>query len=357
MFGGYEGGWNPGPFLAGDYPKEFYETKSGHQYMDIKDWALRKWNTDESRDAGLKMIYLSAKAMKFHPHITKDLKKVYGLLASAAMRAMSPEGKWKLKREYAPYNAAKKHIASKVKELKAELGIADRSGEAGRIAYWNRLFDMGMDDAGVPAMLTGTAAEITGKPYWEYTGDYVPTTYQAYKAALKARMANRRAILDRMTDDQRKEYKHRLRVYQNAKKRASDARKAAKERIKSNPAIAFAKVDPLDYEGIYTTAVNEAVDEMGEKYADVDKASVVAALHPKASLFNAYAEANRGILNQELRRQPDTQMLPVSLTQRNGQDWTTSAALNNATTGMQGLLRGRAQRRNFANAMEEEEER
>ena len=51
---------------------------------------------------------MSAKMMKFHPAITKDLKKTYGLVASATLRAMTPAAKWAVKRLFHPYNAAKR---------------------------------------------------------------------------------------------------------------------------------------------------------------------------------------------------------------------------------------------------------
>ena len=63
--------------------------------MDFKAWA--EGLDADKRDAQLKGIYLSAKMMKFHPAITKDMKKTYGLVASAALRAMTPTGKWQLR--------------------------------------------------------------------------------------------------------------------------------------------------------------------------------------------------------------------------------------------------------------------
>ena len=77
--------------------------------------------------------------MKYHPQITKTLKKTYSLLAAAAMRAMTPEYKWLLKKKLAPYNAARKAMGQKVSEYKASLGYMPRKGLAGRIDYWNGL--------------------------------------------------------------------------------------------------------------------------------------------------------------------------------------------------------------------------
>ena len=80
-----------------DFPMTRYQNKAGHDYLDFKEWALGKWADAATRDKMLKNIYFSVKAMKYQPQITKDLKKTYGLVASAAMRAMTPEGKFKLK--------------------------------------------------------------------------------------------------------------------------------------------------------------------------------------------------------------------------------------------------------------------
>ena len=61
--------------------------------MNIKGWAEDKEKDPHARDELLKNVYLSAKMMKFHPLMTKELRKTYSLMASAAMRAMSPEFK------------------------------------------------------------------------------------------------------------------------------------------------------------------------------------------------------------------------------------------------------------------------
>ena len=109
MYGGYEGGWNPGDYLEGqnaDFPMTRYQNKAGHDYLDFRQWALGKETDTGERDTMLKNIYLSAKAMKYHPQITKDLKMTYGLVASAAMRAMSPEGKFIIKKAMSPYSGA-----------------------------------------------------------------------------------------------------------------------------------------------------------------------------------------------------------------------------------------------------------
>ena len=58
--------------------------------MNLKGWAEDKEKDQAKRDLLLKRVYLSAKMMKYHPLMTKELRKTYGLMASAAMKAMSP---------------------------------------------------------------------------------------------------------------------------------------------------------------------------------------------------------------------------------------------------------------------------
>ena len=130
-FGGYEGGWNPQTYLEGEntgFPMTRYRNKAGHDYLDFKSWALGKWTDPTTRDNMLKNIYLSAKMMKYHPQMTKDLRKTYGLVASAAMRAMSPEFKYNLKKAMSPYSQAKSKYAKTIATDKEAWGIIPRKG-------------------------------------------------------------------------------------------------------------------------------------------------------------------------------------------------------------------------------------
>ena len=81
------GGWAPSDYIKegeGEVPiNNVYKRKNGHEYMDIKKWAEDKWDDPNARNAQLASIYLSAKMMKYHPLMTKDLKKTYSLLANA----------------------------------------------------------------------------------------------------------------------------------------------------------------------------------------------------------------------------------------------------------------------------------
>ena len=92
MYGGYYGGWLLETYLTQRSPLDVYESKAGKPYMNIKGWAESKEPEDQDeRDKLLKNIYMSAKMMKFHPLMTKELRKTYSLMASAAPRAMSSE--------------------------------------------------------------------------------------------------------------------------------------------------------------------------------------------------------------------------------------------------------------------------
>ena len=98
MYGGYYGGWEPKTYITNDIPLTVYESKAGKPYMNLKGWAEDK--EPDERDKLLKRIYLSAKMMKYHPLMTKELRKTYSLLAAAAMRAMTPETKFGVKKQY-----------------------------------------------------------------------------------------------------------------------------------------------------------------------------------------------------------------------------------------------------------------
>ena len=76
--------------------------------MDIKGWAERKKPDQAERNQLLKNVYLSAKMMKYHPLMTKELRKTYGLMASAALRAMSSEFKYGVKKQFNKMSTALK---------------------------------------------------------------------------------------------------------------------------------------------------------------------------------------------------------------------------------------------------------
>ena len=94
-------------YLTADIPLTVYESKAGKPYMNLKGWAEQK-EPDDEKDMLLKNIYLSAKMMKYHPLMTKELRKTYGLMASAALRAMSPEFKYGVKKEFNKMSTALK---------------------------------------------------------------------------------------------------------------------------------------------------------------------------------------------------------------------------------------------------------
>ena len=81
-------------YITKGIPLDVYESKAGKPYMNLKGWAERKEPDMAKRDLLLRNIYLSSKMMKFHPLMTKELRKTYSLMASAALRAMSPEFKY-----------------------------------------------------------------------------------------------------------------------------------------------------------------------------------------------------------------------------------------------------------------------
>ena len=56
----------------------------------------------------LRNIYLSANIIKYHPLMTKELRKSYGLMTSAALRAMTPEFKYGVKKLFNQMNTTLK---------------------------------------------------------------------------------------------------------------------------------------------------------------------------------------------------------------------------------------------------------
>ena len=122
-----------------DIPLTVYESKAGKPYMNIKDWAKTKWVEQNERDKQLGSIYMSAKMMKYHPLMTKELRKTYGLMASAALRAMSAEFKYGVKKEFNKMSTALKAMRQKMKAEKALYGPINKRGFFGKIDFWNRL--------------------------------------------------------------------------------------------------------------------------------------------------------------------------------------------------------------------------
>ena len=138
----------------------------------------------------LKRIYLSAKMMKFHPLMTKELRKTYSLMASAALRAMSPEFKYGVKKEFNKMVTALKAMRAKMKAEKALYGPINRRGFFGKVNYWNKLIGMDIGDAHIPEYLAGYEPEIvTHNPNYIPSGPIGTTAdYAAYKKLLEDRI-------------------------------------------------------------------------------------------------------------------------------------------------------------------------
>ena len=153
MYGGYYGGWVPSEYITNDTPLTVYESKAGKPYMNLKGWAEDKEPDADERDKLLKNVYLSAKMMKYHPLMTKELRKTYGLMASAALRAMSPEFKYGVKKQFNKMSTALKAMRAKMKAEKALYGPINRRGFFGKVDYWNRLNALPINDPNVPEYL------------------------------------------------------------------------------------------------------------------------------------------------------------------------------------------------------------
>ena len=114
---------------------------------------------------------MSAKMMKYHPLMTKELRKTYNLMASAALRAMSPEFKYGVKKQFNKMSTALKVMRAKMKAEKALYGPFNRRGFFGKIDYWNKLIGMDIDDPYVPEYLAGYEPNVLmGNENYEYSG-------------------------------------------------------------------------------------------------------------------------------------------------------------------------------------------
>ena len=279
----------------------------------------------EARDKGLANIYKSAKMMKFHPQITKDLKKTYGLLASAALRAMSPEQKWAVKRQMHPYLAAKKQIAEKVKQYKEAAGIVQRDGLRGRIGYWNTLWEANIKDPKIAALITGTVDDVIKQnEKWGYDGIWEPDSYTGYRAKLKDKMKAQREAIARMSPDEYKAYKYQSRALKEARKRVSAQRKATRDAWKANPDLIWDYMSPDNYSVNYDKALSDAIAS-NAKWKDVDKGAVMASLtNPKTSLWQGYTASIPGLMDRPLPTRKEFPALPLS--SRADVNWKSTAA-------------------------------
>ena len=159
----FTGGWVLKGYLT-DLPIEVYENKKVRKYYSLDKYVdlhpdLKGEQNEAARDEAMRRIYLSAKMMKWHPLITKDLRKNYSLLASAALREMTPDAKFMVKKYFNEANGAIKELRRKVKEERAPYGPINKRNIARKAAFWNELIDLNLDDPDdvvkIPAYMNG----------------------------------------------------------------------------------------------------------------------------------------------------------------------------------------------------------
>ena len=272
--GGYEGGWDPAPFLENpQFPTQTYKSKSGKDYMDFKAWAD---GLDQAkRDLLLrKNVYLSAKMMKYHPLMTKELRKTYSLLAAAAMRAMTPETKFEVKRRFNETNTAIKALRAEQKLAKAKYGPVAKRGLYGKIDFWNRLIDLPIDSEDAPLLLTGyEPGVLRDNPEYKPSGTLGDAVnYQAYKDALAERREKMRQKMLLLSDSEREWYRQRARFWSKGRKRAREAIKAYKDQLAASvDPITLAKFNPEKTLGeMYEDAFNAEINSDRDFYKDKD---------------------------------------------------------------------------------------
>ena len=166
------------------------------------------------RDKQLGSIYMSAKMMKYHPLMTKELRKTYSLLAAAAMRAMSPEYKFLIKKRFNSTNTAIKALRAEQKALKLKYGPVAKRGLYGKIDFWNRLIDLPIDSVDAPLLLTGYEPDVLrGNANYKPSGTLgEAANYAAYKDALALRREKIRQKMLILKDSEKDWYKQRARL-------------------------------------------------------------------------------------------------------------------------------------------------
>ena len=152
------GRWIPATYLTDDLPTTPYENKKGHLYMDFGPWADEKFKENQQlRDPSLRKIYLSARMMKYYLS-TKKFKTSYSLIAAAALKTMIKPGRYNMRKEFNGVSGALKAMRDKMKLEKAPYGKIPRRGFFGKIDFWNRLIDLGIDQTDpedIAALLQG----------------------------------------------------------------------------------------------------------------------------------------------------------------------------------------------------------
>lgn len=250
--------------------------------MDITDWANRKWKEQAERDPALEKIYLSARMMKWHPLITKDLRKAYGLLASAAMRAMSPDYKFMVKRKFNKTNTAMKYMREEAKFRKAKYGPIAKRNIATRAAFWNYLVDkVRVTDPDVAAELSGydTAAFKSGE--WYKYGDGAlgrANTLAEYNAMMDRKREARREQMHMLTEEEKRLIRAKRKLWNAGRKAARDAIKAEKEKLLAGETtIGMNRFNTKKLEDYYKAAWDALREKEPDYYSGVSTDDMLAA--------------------------------------------------------------------------------
>ena len=276
----YYGGWEPKDYITGDVPiNNIYLNKKKHEYMDIRDWAIGKWKNEEQRDKELRKIYLSARIMKYHPLMTKALRKTYSLLAAAAMRAMSPEGKFHVKQEFSATNNAIKQLRLNQRAMRMKYGQHAKRGFYGKVDFWNALMDMPIDDAGVPAMVQGFNHGVL-----ESNPDYHPSgilgtaeNYDAYKDAMAEKREKLRQKRLLLTEGEKLALKRKNRLWSRGRATAREALKKYIKEVLANKltAVDMAKYQPSStLDSFYKTAFEDEIANNADFYGNLEEEDI-----------------------------------------------------------------------------------
>ena len=109
------------------------------------------------------------------------------------------------------------------------------------------------------------------------------------KKRLKAQLQARQDMIDRMTPEEYKIYRHRVKALKDAKALTKERRKAIRDAWGANADVGFTKLTAVDFVPDYAKLSKDAIDAL--KYKDVGSDDITGYMygHPKTSMLSAYA--------------------------------------------------------------------
>ena len=119
---------------------------------------------------------------------------------------------------------------------------------------------MPIDDALMYSKLTGTIqSKISSNPAYAPQGEWAATTYAEYKAMLKARQET----ISKMSPDEYKAYRYRIKALKDAMKRTKEARDNIRAAWRTNPQLGFKEIRLVDFLPEHASLTKAAIINVG----------------------------------------------------------------------------------------------